>query len=455
MFSHGQSDEIRFNVALVFLSGFFAAWFSTGVVWSEPPNLEVAQSGTAVVSAPVLLDRFDRNGDGKLNAREKETLRAAFGDVDIPMLPPKPYRYALPEPAQVSHLHATDNTPDDNPITDAGATLGRVLFYDTSMSLNGTVACASCHIQKKAFSDPQRVSVGFEGGKTARNAMSLANLRFSNLGGSRPGFFWDERAATLEEQALMPIQDPVEMGMTLTDLEQKLQKLAYYPPLFKAAFDTQEVTSGLISKAIAQFMRSMLSFDSKFDQGAKAAGDHVKSFANFTEEENLGKSLFIEGVGGVGEFGCAHCHIPPTFNMPKSFNNGLDLRYKDRGLGARSLRSNDPFSPSNDGKFKASSLRNIALTAPYMHDGRFANLEEVINHYSDGVHPHENLGLAFSEDQSDGTEGTSGFRLSDGQKAALIAFLKTLTDEKFISDPRFSDPFVRLNATGESHRKNP
>jgi cytochrome c peroxidase len=190
----------------------------------------------------------------------------------------------------------------------------------------------------------------------------------------------------------------------------------------------------------------MVSFDSRFDRAAAAmsAGDDSRDFDDFTTEENLGKSLFISGARQIGEIGCAHCHIPPTFGMPKSFNNGLDLKYVDQGLGARDVPPNDPFTANNNGKFKAPSLRNIALTAPYMHDGRFKTLEQVIDHYSSGVHPHENVAIAFAEGQDEG-EGakTSGFHLTNRQKSALVAFLKTLTDESFIADPRFSDPFAK------------
>jgi cytochrome c peroxidase len=334
-----------------------------------------------------------------------------------------------------------DNTPANNPLTNAGATLGRVLFYDKQLSRNNTIACASCHHQQRAFADPRQFSLGFEGGYTKRNAMSLANLRYSNLRSGRPGFFWDERAATLEAQALMPIQDKVEMGMELSKLEDKLQGLSYYPPLFESAFGSPEVTSEGISKAIAQFMRAMVSFDSRFDRAARSAdADYSQEFDDFTTEENLGKSLFIDGVGGVAEIGCAHCHVPPTFNMPKSFNNGLNLYYVDQGLGLRDVPTNDPFTPNNDGKFKAPSLRNIALTAPYMHDGRFKTLEQVVEHYSSGVHPHQNVSLEFGNGES-----ASGFNLTEKQKRALLAFLKTLTDETFIADPRFSDPFVRAD----------
>ncbi|MEO8498020.1 MAG: cytochrome c peroxidase [Planctomycetota bacterium] len=383
---------------------------------------------------------------------DEPVARASSVRLDVPSLPAVPYRYAvskMPSYLSASDLQSMDNTPADNPITDAGAALGRVLFYDRRLSKTDTIACASCHRQDKAFADPRQFSRGFEYGYTNRNAMSLANLRYTVLRGRQPGFFWDERAATLEAQVLMPIQDKVEMGMELAELEIKLQHLSYYPPLFETAFGSSKITRDGIAKAVAQFMRSMVSFDSRFDRAAVATGtdDYSVDFEGFTPAENLGKSLFINGVDGVGEIGCAHCHIPPTFNMPKSFNTGLDLYYVDQGLGSRDVPPNDPFTPSNDGKFKAPSLRNVALTAPYMHDGRFKTLERVIEHYSDGVHPHVNLELAFEEQAID-PPGTSGFRLTPAQKSALVAFLKTLTDEAFIADPRFSDPFVRTDQKG-------
>lgn len=393
-----------------------------------------------------LLSQFDADNDGELNAEERGKLRKAFGGIDVPMLPKTFDRYTsltIPKYVDAATIGRLDNLPADNPLTDAGATLGRVLFYDTQLSKNNTVSCASCHRQEHAFSDPGQFSVGFEGEVTSRNAMSLANLRFTNIRGSRPGFFWDERAATLEEQVLMPIQDKLEMGMDLPQLEARLQRLPYYPPLFKAAFGSSEITSHRIAKALAQFVRSMVSFDSKFDRAAQSAGDlYAEDFPDFTNAENLGKSLFINGIDDIAEFGCAHCHLLPTFGMTAASNNGLDLHYRDNGLGAREVPNNDPFTPSNDGKFKASPLRNVALTAPYMHDGRFLSLKEVIDHYSDRVQPHPNLGLAFMEEDRNEVN-TSGFRYTAEQKAALIAFLKTLTDDNFISDPRFSDPFVR------------
>ena len=394
-------------------------------------------------SEEALLLKYDNNRNGELDQREKRRLVDDYG-FDVPMLPSETSDYVtvqIPEYVDSDELAGTDNTPENNPLTDAGATLGRVLFYDRQLSRNSTIACASCHLQENAFADPRRRSVGYQGGLTNRNAMNLANLRFTNLQDHQPGFFWDERAPTLEAQALMPIQDTVEMGMTLDALERRTQELPYYPTLFDAAFGSSEATSDRVAKAIAQFMRSMLSFDSKFDQAASAHRDVSSDFDLFTEQENLGKSLFINGVKGIAEHGCAHCHIPPTFGMTKSQNNGLDLEYKDKGLGARDQPRNDPFTPSNNGKFKAPSLRNVALTAPYMHDGRFESLAQVLDHYSNGVHPHENLGLAFPDQDNFNT--TSGLALTNQEKVAIIAFLKTLTDQAFITDPRFSDPFIR------------
>ena len=395
-----------------------------------------------------LLSRFDADQNGALNDRERVALREAFGGVDVPMLPQRPDDYTsirLPKHVAATDFAQGDNSTEQNVLTNAGAELGRVLFYDTQLSRNNTVSCAACHEQRAGFSDPKPFSVGFAGGRTGRNSMGLANLRYTNFKGARPGFFWDERAATLEAQVLMPIQDRIEMGMELGELEAKLQKLPYYPPYFAAAFGSPVVTSDRIAKAVSQFLRSMVALNAKFDRAADAAGgDYSAAFEKFTEQENLGKSLFIDGIGGVAELGCAHCHIPPTFSMPKAFNNGLDLKSKDQGLGALRRPTNDPFTPSNDGKFKAPSLRNIVLTAPYMHDGRFKTLEEVVEHYSRSVHRHENLGLAFGDQQGD--RATTGFQLTDEQKAALVAFMKTLTDESLISSQMFSDPFVRIRA---------
>ena len=188
----------------------------------------VASEALSQFRRSTLLRQFDRNQDGKLDEKEKRALRESFDGIDVPMLPDKligDTTIALPAHVNRVEFDRADNTPKDNPTTDAGVTLGRVLFYDTNLSRNNTISCASCHLQRAGFSDPKTFSVGFAGGHTTRNAMGLSNLRYSNVDGGRPGFFWDERAATLEAQVLMPIQDPVEMGMNLHDLEAQLPLL--------------------------------------------------------------------------------------------------------------------------------------------------------------------------------------------------------------------------------------
>ena len=299
---------------------------------------------------------------------------------------------------------AFDNTPDANPVTDAGATLGRVLFYDTRLSANDGVACASCHVQALGFSDTARFSRGFAGGRTRRHSMALANARLYRSG----RFFWDERAATLEAQVLAPIQDPVEMGMPLDRLERKLGATPYYAPLFRAAFGTPEVTRERVARALAQFVRALVSADSRFDRGA------------LTPEEREGLRLF------TGVAGCARCHVPNALAADAARNTGLDA---DGAAGAD--------SGAGRGRFKAPSLRNVAVRAPYMHDGRFATLEQVVAHYDGGVQPARDL-----DPRLRGRGGAPrALGLDGAQKAALVAYMRALTDSAFLTDPRFADPF--------------
>jgi cytochrome c peroxidase len=337
-------------------------------------------------------------------------------------LPETPYRYSnldLPAHFKTAAAQRFDNTPSDNAVTDSGATLGRVLFYDTRLSANNTIACGSCHHQKNAFVDPNRFSKGFEGKLTDRNALSLVNLRYYPRG----RFFWDERATSLEKQILIPIQSKTEMGQDLTKLLELLGKDEQYPGLFRKAFSDDKITSERIAKAVAQFLRSLVSYQSKYDEGRAKARSVRDDFDNFTAEENRGKTLFLRS--------CASCHLPAGqdahFTMLQPRNNGLDADHKntDGGVGDVTLQATDL------GLFKSPSLRNVELTAPYMHDGRFATLDEVIEHYSRNVKPHPNV------------DGRVRRRLNllTSEKAALVAFLKTLTDQKFITDPKFSDPF--------------
>ena len=324
-----------------------------------------------------------------------------------------------------------DNTPSDNPVTDEGATLGRVLFYDKKLSANGTVSCASCHKQALGFSDEAILSKGFEGGDTRRHSMSLINARWYSNG----RFFWDERAATLEDQVLEPFQDPVEMGMTLDEVVSTVQAQSYYPALFEAAFGSSEINSDRISRAIAQFVRSIVSVNSKYDEGRVQVQRQVDNFSNFTQSENNGKRLFFlpteEGGGG-----CAGCHATEAFINPDNgtTNNGLDATSTD-DLGVFETFDNPRFM----GAFKVPSLKSIALTAPYMHDGRFATLAEVVEHYNSGVQDHPNLAGALRDNA---TGQPKRLNFTEQQKTDLINFLNTLTDESISNDEKFSDPFI-------------
>ncbi len=321
---------------------------------------------------------------------------------------------------------AVDNTPVDNPVTNAGATLGQVLFYDKRLSINDTVSCSSCHEQAIGFSDPDKLSDGFAGGKTGRHSMGLANARFYGPG----AFFWDERAATLEDQVLMPIQDGVEMGMTLPVLLPKLEAVSFYPDMFNAAFGDNTITSDRISKALAQFVRSMVSSNSKFDQAYVNGTPDQPDFAGtFTSEEFLGAALFMPiEDSGVQSFGCVSCHRTTVQALDAVQNNGLDLNTDaDQGAGG--------------GAFKAPSLRNIAVRAPYMHDGRFGTLAEVIEFYNSGIQNHPNLSPRLRQGGPNGQPRR--FNMTDQQKAALEAFLGTLTDQGFITDSRYADPFLK------------
>jgi cytochrome c peroxidase len=358
----------------------------------------------------------------------------------LPQTPNNYARITLPAHFNTNFVRGMDNTPTDNPITDQGATLGRVLFYDTKLSANSTVACASCHVQSKGFSDNDTFSRGFAGGLTGRNSMPIANARYYRNG----NFFWDERAPTLEDQVLMPIQNSVEMGLTLEELVQRVTAQPYYAELFNRAFGSTQVTSDRISRAMAQFVRSILAYRSRFDQGLAAAGDVQATFANFTAQENRGKELFM------GPAGCATCHLdnpppppgqppPPRGNQAVFFvnratNNGLSAGADiDNGIGDLTGAAAD------QGRFKSPALHNVALTAPYMHDGRFATLTEVVEHYNSNVQPHPNLDNRL---KVPGTNTPRRLNLSQPDVAALVAFMGTLTDDELNKDARYADPFL-------------
>jgi len=338
-----------------------------------------------------------------------------------PTLPTNLLSYAIAENPLPAHwtnpdaprtgVTAADNTPQTNPITNAGATLGRVLFYDVRLSRNDTVSCASCHEQARGFSDGNVKSIGFAGGQTARHSTGLSNARFYDNG----RFFWDERAATLEDQVLMPIQDATEMGMTLDDLVVKLQVTGFYADLFSAAFGSADITTERISRALAQFVRSMVSKNSTYD--AAFAGPTPNFGATFNAQQNLGRSLF------EGRARCDRCHVSTVHILDRPHNIGLDAAVTDQGAGG--------------GAFKVPSLRNVAVRAPFMHDGRFTTLRQVIDHYDSGVQASPNL----SQELRNNGGQPIRLNLTNNEKDALEAFLDTLTDPTFLGDVRFSDPF--------------
>jgi cytochrome c peroxidase len=301
-------------------------------------------------------------------------------------------------------------SPVNNPLTNDGATLGRVLFYDGHLSKNNLISCGSCHLQSKGFADPAQFSTGFKLGKTTRNSMALSNLALQRA------YFWDERATKLEEQVMMPVQNHVEMGIErLEVLPEKLRHVPYYTNLFQAAFGDSEITEQRIRFALAQFLRSMISSNSRYDESRR------NQLANFSELEKQGMDLFMSWDSRAG---CANCHSGILFDGWNRENIGLDANPTDMGDG--------------ESRFKVPSLRNIAVTAPYMHDGRFNTLEEVIDHYDHGVQMNPSLSWALLD--STGV-GARRLGLTPIEKKALVAFLKTLTDETYLKDPKFSDPF--------------
>lgn len=356
---------------------------------------------------------------------ETDTNNDLAVDSSILVLPDSPFNYAnmlLPNFFLDNDVRNEDNTPNNNQITDNGATLGRVLFYDNNLSRNNTISCASCHIQEHGFADPTALSTGFDGELTSRNSMGLANARFYENG----RFFWDERAESLEEQTLVPIQDLVEMGMTLPELEDKLSELDYYGTLFTNAFGDEAVSSDRIALALSQFIRSMVSYESKFDEGLAQVNDIDDNFPNFTTSENRGKQLFMSN-----QTRCFDCHATNVFVGDEARNNGLDATITDPGVGGITGNNNEL------GEFKVPSLRNIALTGPYMHDGRFETLEEVIEHYNSGVQNNPNLDNRLTQGNN-----VRRLNLSDDDKQALVDFLNTLTDDEFVNDEKYANPFV-------------
>lgn len=366
------------------------------------------------------------------------------------------YYYTPDESAAISTALNLPELPDDytvnmpthlrsaglfaRPVERDKAVLGRVLFYDEKLSSDGTVSCASCHKQDIAFSDDKAFSEGVSDRATARNSFALGSVaNFSayygtDLNGSNAiRFFWDNRSETAADQSKSSMTDENEMNMKMHEITAVVQNQAYYAPLFKKAFGTETVTEERVLEAVANFVNAMGSFSSKFDKEADkytmqftgGFGNVVFNdpFSGFTAAENDGKALYNTN--------CSSCH---SGNMGRPVlqlaNNGLDLNPTDLGVGGITGVNNQK------GTFKVPTLRNVALTGPYMHDGRFATLEEVIEFYNTGIQAHPNL----HADLKNGSQPKI-FNFTSTQKANLIAFLNTLTDDHLLKDAKFSDPF--------------
>ena len=352
-------------------------------------------------------------------------------------LPEAPFDYTprISEGIQFSFPELGAELTED-PLRNHQATMGRVLFYDTRLSQNNKISCASCHLQERAFADKTSVSRGFEGQEGHRNALALAvTVGFEiSYGGvpidgfappSSAFFSWDDSVFNLFEQSRRAITSEIEMGMTMHEVVSKLSNDRAYAILSNNAFGTSNIMEHHILDALRVFMNSMSSVDTKFDEGLLSAqGNPFEVFPNFTDSENNGKALFNRD--------CTSCHHEiHSVSLMSSANNGLDHEYADKGRGAITNFEGDM------GVFKIPFLRNVALTGPYMHDGRFETLEEVINHYSEGIKDHPNL----HEVLKDGMGNPRKLAYTDREKADIIAYLNTLTDYKIIKDERFSDPF--------------
>ena len=319
----------------------------------------------------------------------------------------------LPEP----------NLPSDNPLLSSRVELGRYLFYEKMLSGNNQMACASCHSQEHAFSDINQFSTGIDGLQGHRQAMSIVNMAWNTN-----GFFWDGRANLLRDQSLKPITDPLEMHEDLSYALIELKTSIFYKMMFRRAFSDGQINSLNLSLALEAFMNTIVSSNSKYDQ-------YLRGEVTLTDSEERGRILFFAeynpGFPSTSGADCAHCHTGRNFENDQYINNGLDLEANFTDLG----RFNVTQLNSDKAKFKITTLRNIELTPPYMHDGRFQTLEEVVDHYNSGIQSSSTLDPALQYTQS------TGLMLDAQEKADLVAFLKTLTDQTLITNPKYKSPF--------------
>ncbi len=373
-----------------------------------------------------------RKGD-ELASRLKDRVRQSFAvkSVQTDLYQPKalvqgstqpPPAGTTPFPLTISERLPKVRLPEDNPLTVEGVELGRRLFHDPRLSKNNSQSCATCHEPAKAFTDGRRQSPGESGQIGRRNSMPLVNLAWGKE------FFWDGRVKSLREQVLLPIQDAHEMNETLERAVAKLATEGDYPAQFQAAFGSAGITSDRMAQALEQFLLTLVSQESKFDRAAR-------KLDQLTPQEQRGLQLFVtehDPARGLRGADCFHCHGGNLFSNHQYLNNGLEELAGDLG------RMEVTQSETDRAKFKVPTLRNVALTAPYMHDGRLATLEEVVEHYNSKLHRSPNL------DPNLAKHPESGLGLSAEEKAALVAFLKALTDEPFVSS---NSPAQQLSKT--------
>jgi len=339
---------------------------------------------------------------------------------DLLHIPYQPESVTLTAPETYPELEI----PGDNPLTQEGIKLGRKLFFDPIVSRDSSLSCSSCHQPDKSFTDGLATSPGVDKINGRRSAMSLLDIGFQNR-----GLFWDGRSPSLEIQAFLPVEDPVEMHFQWPGVVERLKRHRDYPMEFRKAFgipDVDSITKFLAVKAIAQFERTLISSGkSKYDL-AITPGSGVF----FSESELRGFEMFFDRSGGrLPDAECFHCHNAPLMSSLDFFNNGIQsVRagqvFDDNGLG--DVTGNQ----AQNGMFKAPSLRNIVMTAPYMHDGRFSSLEQVIDHYDSGGFPSDNKNPFIRK-----------LGLTPQQKSDLLAFLHTLTDSSFTNNASFRSPF--------------
>lgn len=352
---------------------------------------------------------------------------------EMPEGPSSPGTGATPYILQTPSNLPPMEIPADNPLTEEGVALGRFLFYEKRLSGDNGMSCSSCHMQALGFADGKAVSKGIDSIAGNRSAMPLINLGYANF------LFWDGRASSLEEQALEPVVNPIEMHDTWPNVMAKLQADPVYPALFKRAFGTEQIDSLLVAKALAQFIRTMISGNSPFDRFRRGEGlispDAQVGFNLFQlEGGSPGQIIPVAGstpVTGQGGADCFHCHTADAglFTDGQFHNNGLDTVFPDPG------RAGVTGDPANFGQFKAPTLRNIAVTAPYMHDGRFATLDDVLDHYNSGGHASATVDPFMKFTDPDMVLG-----LTPQKRQQIKAFLESLTDDGFLANPEFQDP---------------